>query len=75
MRQGSLPLADYPADLVRLACARCDRRGQYRKARLIADHGAEIALPDLRHRLAACPRHGALGDACGVHFPDLVRSL
>ena len=40
-------------DLVHLeiACRRCDRRGRMRVARLIAEHGAEIGLPDLAVKL------------------------
>lgn len=41
-QSGGLQLKDYPADMVRLACTRCDRRGQYRKTTLIREHGAEI---------------------------------
>jgi hypothetical protein len=56
MPRGYLTLADYPTAMVRLACDRCDRRGQYRKDRLIAEHGADVVLPDLRHKFAAgCP--------------------
>jgi hypothetical protein len=28
-------LAEHPFDMVRLACTKCERRGQYRKATLI----------------------------------------
>jgi hypothetical protein len=47
-------LANYRHRLVRLACSKCERRGQYKRERLIAEHGAEILLPDLRHVLARC---------------------
>ncbi len=49
---GSLTLLDYPGDMVRVACDKCGRAGQYRKANLIARFGADIALPDLRHEIA-----------------------
>lgn len=68
----STTLSEFPGDLVRVACQRCDRRGQYRLDTLIDKYGADMRLPDLRHVLADCPRHGALGDACGVIFPDLA---
>ena len=69
---GSLKLRDYPADMVRLACNRCGRAGQYGKATLIAQFGAEIALPDLRNKVAKCERADKLHDTCGVHYPDLI---
>lgn len=68
----SLRLDQYPGDMVRLACRRCDRRGQYRRAGLIDRFGADIRLPDLRGQIAECPRLGKLGDACGVYFVDLA---
>jgi hypothetical protein len=59
-----LTLTDYPNAMVHIACPKCGRSGRLSKARLIAEHGAAIPLPDLRHVLAASPR-------CGPH----VRSL
>jgi hypothetical protein len=32
----SVLLRDYPFEMVRLACTRCGRRGQYRKSTLLA---------------------------------------
>ena len=43
----SKSLGEYPGDLVRLACGRCDRRGQYRKAGLLEKYGGDIGLPEL----------------------------
>ena len=73
MAFGALTLADYPADLIRLACRRCQRRGQYRKDRLIAEHGAGKPLPDLRADLAQCTGGITSGQwsACGAYFVDL----
>jgi hypothetical protein len=54
---------------------RCWRCGRLRLARLIADHGAGTALPDLAAPLAAdCPKAGAPdpGERCFVHFPQLL---
>jgi hypothetical protein len=73
MGTGARTLASYPLRLVRLACTKCSRRGQYRRDHLIADHGADIAMPGLRHVLARCERRGKLGDTCGVFYPDLMR--
>ena len=40
-------LAEYPSDMVRLACTKCERRGQYRKTKL---------LERARGRIAGCGR-------------------
>ena len=63
MPNGSLSLAEYPAAMVRLKCAKCGRSGQYRKATLIGKYGREIALPDLQHLVgASCRKVDRLGD-------------
>ena len=48
MTADAVALATYPADHVELACSKCDRRGRYRKTSLVAIHGPEIGLTDLR---------------------------
>jgi hypothetical protein len=68
---GSLKLHDYPAEMVRLACTKCGRLGQYRKQNLILKYGADIRLPDLREEIAQCGRQGKMHDACMVHYVDL----
>lgn len=65
-------IAEFPYELVRVACTRCDRRGQYRRDTLIATYGADVVTPDLLHLIAKCERHGKLGDACGVYYADLL---
>jgi hypothetical protein len=74
MPNGSLSLAEYPAAMVRLRCAKCGRSGQYRKATLIENYGADVPLPDLLHKIGAnCPKMDALGnDPCGAHYRDLA---
>jgi hypothetical protein len=75
MSSGAVPLADYPGELVVLACAKCGRRGEYAKARLVAVHGGAIGLPDLRALLAAdCPlMQNKLGnETCGAVYVNLV---
>jgi hypothetical protein len=42
MSGGSLQLREYPAELVRLSCAKCRRIGQYRKQNLIERFGRDI---------------------------------
>ena len=71
-RSGSHTLAEYPKPMVRLVCKLCDRKGQYRKERLLAEHGPDVALPDLLHIIAKCERYGKPGERCGVRYGDLV---
>jgi hypothetical protein len=54
-----MTLGQYPKSIVRLVCSRCDRKGQYRKETLIALHGSDVTMPDLRHLIAKCPRVGS----------------
>jgi hypothetical protein len=42
---GSIKLRDYPGDIVRLACDRCGRSGQYRKEKLITQFGSLVMRP------------------------------
>ena len=72
MAGGSLQLREYPADVVRLACEKCGRAGQYRKQNLIERYGANIWLPDLRWEISQYSRHGQMHDACMVRYVDLV---
>ena len=71
---GALTLADFRAKLIRLACRRCDCRGQYRWTTLIALFGEKAALPDVLARLALdYPKRGETGnEPCGAYFPDLI---
>lgn len=69
-------LSRYPFVLVRLRCNVCDRRGQYRLARLAQAFGAEIALDEMVNRLSRdCPWRldpRRRGGGCGAFLPDLV---
>ncbi len=69
---GAILLNVFPLKMVRLACTRCPRKGQYRKATLIQEYGAAISLPTLRLLIAKCEHDGKLGTACGVYYVDLV---
>ena len=73
-------LSEYPWVIVRLGCRYCNRRGQYRLARLAAKYGPEITMDDLLDKLACdCPwrrdpaeRHPGKYDVkCGAMFIDL----
>lgn len=70
---GSLTLSEHPGELVRLACKKCGRAGQYRKQALIDQYGADIRLPDLREEIAQCDRARQMHDACRVHYVGLVQ--
>jgi hypothetical protein len=61
--------------MLEVACNRCDRRGRLRTDRLLAQHGPDLPMPELRRIIAAdCARMiaGQVHDPCGVHFPNLV---
>jgi hypothetical protein len=71
----SVLLRDYPFEMVRLACTRCGRRGQYRKSTLLARFGPDYGLVSMRFDLAeGCPRIPApsIHEHCGVCYPDLI---
>lgn len=68
----SLTLRDYPDDVVRLACEKCGRRGQYWKQSLLVRFGADMPLPDLRVEIAQCERQKSMIDPCGVHYLGLT---
>jgi hypothetical protein len=59
-----------------IACTRCDRRGRLSTARLVAEHGPTMPLPELRMILAGdCPRRnsGSVAERCDPYWPDLGR--
>jgi len=55
-RIGSHSLGEFPLDVGRIECPRCDRAGSYRRDGLMARFGADIALPDLLVALSSCER-------------------
>ena len=70
--------AEYPFDMVRLACTKCGRRGHYRKATLLERYGPDKNMVELRLELAAgCPKIAAnkIMDLCGVYYPDPDRAI
>jgi hypothetical protein len=40
-------LGDFPYLTVRLGCTMCNRRGRYKRAKLIARYGTQVALSEL----------------------------
>jgi hypothetical protein len=51
-------------------CEPCARRGRYNVERLIAKHGPDMTLPELRLILANCPKAQAFSiyDRCKVRY-------
>jgi hypothetical protein len=72
MANGAWTLGEWPLLLVRFSCAKCNRAGQYHRAKLIDRYGPNMTMPDLRHHLAQCPRRTNWNDPCMVVFPDRV---
>lgn len=70
---GALTISTYPLDPIRLACGKCGRAGQYRRATLARRFGADAAMPHVLSLLADCPRRGNASDPCGALYPDLTR--
>ena len=73
---GSIVLGDVAkrAQVLAIACSRCDRAGRYPVATLIVHHGALIPIPRLLRRLSAdCPNRAAdtHDGPCGVHCPEI----
>ena len=53
-------------DVVEVPCNRCDRHGRLRLARLIAQHGPDMGVPELLRVLSAdCPRRRAVARQSG----------
>ena len=74
-RNGIVMLGDIAGKVTMLeaACSRWEHCGRYRIARLIAEHGSDMGLPELRTIIAADCRHMEsinIYNRCGVHFPQ-----
>jgi hypothetical protein len=71
-----MSLADVAARSATLyvACARCERVGQYSLDTLIAQRGPGFGIPMLLRELSDdCPKRKSVAayDLCGVHCPEL----
>ena len=76
-RHGAITLGDLVGklDYLRIECSACERAGQYRVLRLIAELGNDFVLLELRERLTAncTKRHAAsIYERCKASFPDLT---
>ncbi|KDR25415.1 hypothetical protein [Caballeronia zhejiangensis] len=60
-----------------IECSRCDRKGRYRLAKLVARLGEEFPMTDLGAELADCPRRTAAThhERCDVFFPGLPKIM
>src|SRR5215471_6031580 len=55
VKQAFYRLADEKRDTILVACSKCDWRAAFSRDDLIASHGADYAMPNLLHLLAALP--------------------
>jgi hypothetical protein len=67
---GAWLLGEFPLPLVRVKCEKCNRAGQYHTVKLLEQHGPDLAMPELRHVIAHCPRQHTMNDPCMIVFVD-----
>jgi hypothetical protein len=67
-------LHQYPAAMVRIACRKCPRYGQYRKGNLIVKFGASQNLPSMLQLIAKCERASKF-QGCGAYYLDQIDKL
>jgi hypothetical protein len=74
MANGSVTLGEVSMRMrrIKIACSRCDRRGQYRVSRLMASLGADFPMTDLAAHIVNCRRKtAALWERCDFYYPGL----
>jgi hypothetical protein len=64
-------LAQFPLEMVELACEKCGRRGRLLRTKLVEAYGADVALTDLRTLIARCDRAASTSDPCGAYYVAL----
>jgi hypothetical protein len=57
MPRDAITLADVVEPNIEMLCESCGRRGRYNLERLIAEHGADVRLPELLTIIADCPKN------------------
>ena len=65
-------------DVLRVECTKCERKGRYSVAKLIAKNGRNGNMSKWREQLNGdCPKRDAAGlqDRCDVVCPDLPKVL
>jgi hypothetical protein len=67
-------LADEPREIILVACSKCDWKAAFRRADLVARHGADYAMPTLLKYLAApdCSKTDDHWDRCGVYYVEPI---
>ena len=72
-RDGALTLSDVRQPTLSIVCEPCGRRGAYKMARLMEQHG-DAKLTDLLQTLANCPqaRSASIHDRCKAVFEGLA---
>lgn len=72
-RNGAYIVSELPeGQMMGLECDRCGRKGRYRKETILKMFGPDHPLPDVRVKLANCPRYGNMSDPCRVTFSDPI---
>lgn len=78
-KNGSILLGELAAraSQIDIECSRCDRKGRYRIAKLVARLGEDFPMTDLGAELADCPRRSAAThhERCDVFFPRLPQIM
>jgi hypothetical protein len=64
-------------DVLRVECTKCDRKGRYSVAKLIAKHGRKGNMMKWKEQLNGdCPKRDArMHDRCDLICPDLPKVL
>jgi hypothetical protein len=67
-------LADEPSPLIEISCSKCEWKGAFSRAELLAMYGAECPLPTLLNHLAmpGCSKINTHWDRCGVYYVNPI---
>jgi hypothetical protein len=67
-------LADEPSPLIEVSCSKCEWKGAFSRAELLAMYGAECPLPTLLNYLAmpGCSKINTHWDRCGVYYVNPI---
>ena len=69
-------LADEPREIILVACSKCDWKAAFRRADLVASHGADRAMPNLLKDLAAPDsKTDDQWDRCGVYYVEPIEGV
>jgi hypothetical protein len=61
-------LSDYQRDWAEIECDKCGRHGRLHTAKLLAEHGPDVKMPDLLRTIARCPKWGSMDDCCRAQY-------